>query len=134
VVRTMRNRSAPLLAQMVIGTIIIKPLRLGPPTRSARLQAEAGEAVAGDFAGQFGLPAQIGAHRLLIAGVAVVVPENGVDTLIVRRLIGQAGEGPSVCPPRRGAANDQRDRPGGGGGAGAPPPPAEVRSVTFRLR
>src|SRR5580693_3154288 len=89
-VRTMRNRSAPLLAQMVIGTIIIKPLRLGPPTRSTRLQPEAGEAVAGDLAGQFGLPAQIGAHRLLIAGVAVVVPENGVDTLIVRRLIGRA--------------------------------------------
>src|ERR1041384_6365597 len=55
-------------------------------SRSVRLQAEAGEAVAGDLAGQFGLPAQIGAHRVLIAGMAVVIPENGIDAVFVRRV------------------------------------------------
>src|ERR1700731_131311 len=98
---------------MVIGMITIKPLRcpasVGPrPSRpplrllrarrprsvaSARLQPETGEAVAGDFAGQFGLPAQIGAHRVLVAGMPVVVPEDVVDTLGIGRLVGRRGEG-----------------------------------------
>src|SRR6476660_3061981 len=66
---------------------------------SSRLQAEAREAVAGDLAGQFRLPAQIGAHRVLITGMAVVVPENGVDAVLVRRVIGRGGERPPGGPP-----------------------------------
>ncbi len=44
-------------------------------TALRRREAEAGEAVFGDLGRQFGFPAQIGAHRRLVAGLAVVVPE-----------------------------------------------------------
>ena len=68
----------------------------GASSYSARLQAEAGETVAGDLAGQLGLPAQIGAHRLLIAGMPIVVPENGVDAVSVSRVVGRGGHGAAV--------------------------------------
>src|SRR5579864_1936930 len=58
---------------------------------SARHEAEAGEAVAGYLGGQLGLPAQIGAHRRLVAGMPVVVPEYVVDALGIGRLVGRGG-------------------------------------------
>src|SRR5437879_9821374 len=83
----------------------------GASSYSARLQAEAGETVAGDLAGQLGLPAQIGAHRFLIAGMPIVVPENGVDAVFVSRVVGRGGKRPPGGLPYRDPAIKEGDRP-----------------------
>lgn len=72
-------------------------------------EIEAGEAFGSDLVGQFGFPAQIGLHRVAIAGVTIVVPEQIIDALRIGRIAGRRDDRKPDAGPRWSATGSEHD-------------------------